>query len=169
MDNDAGSRDSLIDDIEDGILEEEVLLEDVRAAYKSGVLNDVCIICSDGIKVSSNRNFLAIRVPFFEKMFFGSFQNTVQDEVEFNSCDSQTFTYILHYIWNGALVLKQLTFSTLLSIMETSRLLCIDSLWRVIERHIVVRINGCKVSKCECFDALEFAAVNKFDKLLEFC
>ena len=128
MDDDAESRSSLIDNIEDGILEEEVLLEDVRAAYKSGVLNDICIICSDGIKVSSNRNFLAIRVPFFEKMFFGSFQNTVQDEVEFNSCDSRTFTYILNYIWNGGLVLKHLTFSALLTVMETSRLLCIDSL-----------------------------------------
>jgi len=167
MGDDAELRTSLIYDSEDGILEEEVLLEDVKAAYKSGVLNDICIICSDGIKISSNRNFLAIRVPFFEKMFFGSFQNTAQDEVEFNSCDSQTFTYILNYIWNGALVLKHLTFSTLLSLMETSRLLCIDSLWRGIERHIVVRINRCKVSTCECFDALEFAAVNKFDTLLK--
>ena len=33
MDNDAESRLSQIDDIGDGILEEEVLLEDVRAAY----------------------------------------------------------------------------------------------------------------------------------------
>jgi len=167
MDGDTESRALQINNIEDGILEKEILLEDVRAAYKSEVLNDILIICSDGIKVSSNRNFLAIRVPFFEKMFFGSFQNAVQDEVEFNSCDSRTFNYILNYIWYGALELKHLNFLTLQSIMETSRLLCIDSLWKGVERHISHRIFGGKVSICECFDALEFAAVNKFDKLLE--
>ena len=106
---DAESRRSQIDDIEDGIFEEEILLENIRAAYKSGALNDVRIICSDGIQVSSNRSFLAIRVPFFEKMFFGSFQNTVQDEVEFKSCDSRTFSIILNYIWKGFLVLKHLS------------------------------------------------------------
>merc|ERR1712098_964646 len=51
--------------------------------------------------------------------------------------------------------------------METSRLLCIDSLWSGIERHIVHRISKCKVSTSECCDALEFAAVNKIETLLE--
>jgi len=163
---DAESRRSQIDDIEDGIFEEEILLENIIAAYISGALNDVRIICSDGIQVPSNRNFLAIRVPFFSKMFFGSFQSTVQDEVEFKSCDSETFTFILNYIWKGSLVLKHLPFSTLLNIMETSRFLCIDSLSRGIESHLIRRILGGKVLLCECLDALEFAASNNFDKLL---
>jgi len=125
------------------------------------------MICSDGIQVSSNRNFLAIRVPYFAKMFFGSSQSSVQDELEFKACDSQTFTFILNYIWKGTLVLKHLPFSTLLSIMETSRLLCLDSLWKGIESHLVIRILESKVLLCECFDALEFAALNNFDKLLK--
>lgn len=164
---DAVSGRSQIEDIEDGIVGEEVLLENISDAFKNGALNDVRIICSDGIQVSSNRSFLAIRVPFFEKMFFGSFHNTVQDEVEFKSCDSRTFTIILNYIWKGFLVLKHLSFSTLLDIMETSRLLCVDSLSKGIESHLVLRIEERKVSVCECFDALEFAASNKFDKLLK--
>ena len=41
MDGDTESRAMQVNNIEDGILEEEILLGDVRAAYKSGVLNDI--------------------------------------------------------------------------------------------------------------------------------
>lgn len=162
-----GSKALLLEDLDDENKEEKSILKDIKDAFDSGVHHDIRIVCSDGVAVTSSKYFLAIRVPFFEEMFFGGFQNNDQDVVDLKSCDSQTLTYVLEYVWKGTLELKHLTISTLLNIMETSRLLCIDSLLKGIESHLVHRINGGEVDISECFGLLEFAASNKFDMVLE--
>merc|ERR1712142_697533 len=50
---------------------------------------------------------------------------------------------------------------------ETSRLLCLDSLVSEVESNLIFRINGSRADICECLDALDFAAANKFEKLLQ--
>jgi len=153
--------------IEDGISEEKNILEDIRCVYESGMVNDIIIKCSDGIKLASNKSILAIRVPFFAKMFFGSFRNTIQDEVDLKSCESQTLNHILDFIWKGSLDLKSLSLCTLLNILETSRMLCLDSLFSGVERHLILRIDNGNVEVCDYLDALDFAVSNKFDSLLQ--
>jgi len=148
------------------IVTDRNMKKDIQDAYKSGAFNDVSIVCSDGEQVATNKSFLAMRVPFFEKMFFGCFREAAQEKVEFKSCDSKTFTYILEYIWKGVLKLKPLTLYTLLGIMETSRLLCLNSLFNNVECILKFRIDRGKADICECLDALDFAAANKHDTLL---
>lgn len=154
--------------IEKGIAESSSILKDLKGAYESGVYNDIRFKCSDGIEVASIKSFLSIRVPFFAKMFYGSLQNTIQDEVDFNSCDSQTLKYILDYVWKGGLEMMPLSINTLLNILETSRMLCLDTLMNGVENHVIHRIEqSINVDICEWLEALDFAVSYKFDVLFK--
>merc|ERR1719481_2062633 len=46
-------------------------------------------------------------------------------------------------------------------------MLCLDSLFSGVERHLILRIDDCNVEVCECLDILDFAVSNKFDTLLQ--
>jgi len=157
----------MIVNVEKRLSDEKSIMEDILNVYETGMFHDISFNCSDDIEVSSNKSFLSMRVPYFANMFFGSFQKTIKDKVDFKSCDSQTFTYILDFIWKGVLELEPVPCNTLMNIMETARMLCLDPLWRGVERHLMLRINRHNVDVCECLDILEFSVSYKFDSLLE--
>ena len=91
------------------------MMDDLLKAFEGGLDDNITLICSDGVRVSSNKSVLAIRSPFFASMFLGGFQNTVGEELEFNSCDSVIMKLVLKYLWSGEVTLTDL---------QTAKLLC---------------------------------------------
>ena len=47
------------------------MMDDLMKAFEGGLDDNITLICSDGVRVSSNKSVLAIRSPFFASMFLG--------------------------------------------------------------------------------------------------
>jgi len=142
------------------------LIKDLGSAYEQGLVNDVTFTFPDGGKLCANKTLLAVRSDFFASMFFGGFKDTYESEIEFKSCNSEIFKQILDYLWSGNIDLKTLSLPVLLNLMETSRLLCLDTLYTGIENFIILKIDGSNFNHDEWLEALDFAVLNKFDNLL---
>jgi len=140
------------------------LLHDLSSAYERGLVNDVTIICNDGVKLSSNKSLLSVRSPFFHSMIFGGFKNTVEEEIEFKSSDSEVLKHILDYIWLGSMNLKSLDTKVLLGILECSRMLCLDALVNGVEDYLIHNIS--LFNHDDLLESLDFAIMHKFDALL---
>merc|ERR1712142_276342 len=61
---------------------------------------------------------------------------------------------------------RSLTLQVLLNLMETSRMMCLDTLYKSIENFIVSKIDDFSFNHEELLEALDFAILNKFDNLL---
>jgi len=142
------------------------LLHDLSSAHVRGLVNDVTFICNDGVKLSSNKSLLSVRSPFFNSMMFGGFKNTVEEEIEFKSSNSEVLKHILDYIWLGSMNLKSLEIKVLLGILECSRMLCLDTLVKGVENYLIHNIKLFKFNHDELLETLDFAITHKFDALL---
>merc|ERR1712142_564183 len=143
------------------------LLTDLLNAHQNGLVNDVTFICNDGVKLSSNKSMLSVRSPFFYTMFFGGFKNTVEEEIEFKSCDSEVMKNVLDYVWSGIIDLESLCVEVILKLLETSRMLCLDTLVKGIGDYLIHNINTSKFSHDELLESLDFAMHNQFDALAQ--
>jgi len=141
------------------------LIKDLGSAYEQGLVNDITFTFPDGGKLCANKTLLAVRSDFFASMFFGGFKDMYESEIEFKSCNSEVFKQILDYLWIGNIDLKTLSLQVLLNLMETSRLLCLDTLYTGIENFIILKIDGSSFNHDEWLEALDFAVLNKFDNL----
>merc|ERR1712142_77721 len=129
--------------------------------------NDVVFVCADGVKLSSNKSLLSVRSAFFATMFFGGFKNTVKEEVEFRSCNSEVLQHVLDYVWNGTIDLRSLSVEVLLNLMDISRMICLDLLCDGIEDFLICKfINNFSCEDDDLLAILEFAILNNFDNLV---
>ena len=141
------------------------LLKDLSRASKEGLDDDLTLICSDGVRISANKSILAIRSPFFASMLLGGFQDSIGDELEFNSCDSVVLKLVLDYIWNGEVYFSNLPTVKLLEVMETSRFLCLNSLSDGVEGYISKIVDEGNVSRADSLVLLNFVTFHKFEHL----
>jgi len=150
--------------VRNGLLDDkENLLSDVSEAFKNGLYNDITFNMSDEVRISSNKFVLASRVPFFSTMLFGGLADNLSSNlVPLKCCDSTIFNQILKFVFEGEISFSDLNMQSLLDLLETARLFCIDSLVDGIVDYLNYLLECWKVDFKDCLVALDFTINHKF-------
>jgi len=151
--------------IEEGILvKKEELLSDLSKVYREGFYHDITIVFPDNVRVSTNRFMLVCRIPYFATLLSSDFTDKSSD-LSLGVCSSDIFKKILDFVWEGKLQLSDMNLSTILSLLETSRFLCIDLLVDGIGEYIAHQFNSKKVDFVSTLYALDFSISHEFQKI----
>jgi len=154
--------------VKEGIFDaRESVLEDLTTAHREGLFDDITLTLSDGVKLSTNRFMLACRSPFFATMLYGGLQDSSSDKIEITACDSGIMGRVLDFMWVGRVTLSDMDIPELLDLLETSRLMCLDSLTLGVNNFLKELISFKKIEFEDCLDALDFATFHKFENLTE--
>ena len=158
----------MVTELKNGVfVDRDKFLEDLSKAHREGLFNNVTFTLSDGVEISTNKFMLACRSPFFATMLFCELKEGSSDKIELKCCDSKIMGKVLDFIWEGKADLSEMDVQSLLDILETSRMMCLDSLNKGVEHYLEDLINSKKVEFEDCLAALDFAIAHKFENLSE--
>ena len=123
--------------LKDGIFDaKENILEDLPVVHRDGLFMDITSTMSDNVPIDTNKFMLACRSPFFVTMLFGGHKTEIGDNVALDFCDSTIMKKVLDFIWNGTVQLADMDIQSLLDLLETSRMMCLDSLNKGVEEYL---------------------------------
>ena len=123
--------------IEEGIfVDKNNILEDLAVAQKDEGFSDITLTMSDNIEISTNKFMLGCRSPFFASMLFGGLKNEVGNKVKLQCCDSKTMGRVMDFIWCGTVKFSDMDIQSLLDLLETSRMMCLDSLHKGLNDYL---------------------------------
>ena len=143
------------------------ILEDLAVAHRDGGFSDITFTMSDNIEISTNKFMLGCRSPFFASMLFGGLKNKIADKVRLQCCDSETMRKVLEFIWCGTVKFSDMDTQSLLNLLETSRMMCLDSLHQGVNDYLENLVTTKKVDMDDCLVAFDFAISHKFESLSE--
>jgi len=147
--------------VKDGyFVDKESLLSDVSKAHQDSLYSDITITLSDNVSMSTSRFMLACRVPYFATLLFGGM--AAESSVSLKCCDSIVFKQIMNYALEGQVSFLGLSIQSLMSLLETSRFLCIDLLADGIVDHLKLLLQDETISFPDCLEALDFTVSHKF-------
>jgi len=152
--------------IRDGALEDkENLINDVAKAFDGGLYNDVSLVSSDNVIVSTNKFMLACRVPYFSSMLFGGFvESSSGHSVSLKCCDSYVFKQILKFVFKGSISFSGMTLQSLLNLLEISRFFCVEALRDGIIDYFQCLLEERKIDFKDCLVAFKFSNSHKFTR-----
>ena len=152
---DSGSWRKMAGQLKDGTFDdEEKILEDLTVVYRDGLFNDITLTLSDNVHIDTNKFMLACRSPFFATMLFGGHKNTIGHNVTLDCCDSKIMKKVLDFIWNGAVELADMDIRSLLDLLETSRMMCLDSLNKGVEEYLESLVPEKNIDADDCLSSL---------------
>merc|ERR1719500_695587 len=70
---------------------------------------------------------LVCRIPYFATLLTSDFTDKSSD-ISLNLCSSDIFKKILNFVWEGEILLSDMSLSSVLNLLEAARFLCIDLL-----------------------------------------
>ena len=146
---------------------QEELLADISNCFKDSLYTDITLIMSDGVRIKASKFILACRCPFFATMLFGFMKESDCKEIELSSCDSKTMGIILSFIYKGSVKLSNLSIQTLLDLLETSRLMCLDLLVEGVQLHIKTRFYDLASSLGDVLLVYDWCVGHKFEDFSE--
>ena len=154
--------------LKDGIFDDkENILEDLTVVHRDGLFKDITLIMSDNVHIDTNKFMLAARSPFFATMLFGGHRNKIGDNVPLDCCDSKIIRKVLDFIWNGTVTLADMDIQSLLDLLETSRMMCLDSLNKGVEEYLENLVTAKKIDAEDCLVAFDFVISHNFERLSE--
>ena len=154
--------------LKDGTFDDaEKILEDLTVVYRDGLFNDITLTMSDNVHIDTNKFMLACRSPFFATMLFGGHKNTIGHNVTLDCCDSKIMKKVLDFIWNGAVELADMDIRSLLDLLETSRMMCLDSLNKGVEEYLESLVAEKNIDSDDCLVAFDFVISHRFESLSE--
>jgi len=139
-------------------------MQDISNAYQSSKFTDISFVLSDGLEIETNRFMLAWRSDYFASMFFGGLKEATSEKVTLQ-CNSQTFRLILDYIWEGEVDFSQLKVQSLVDLLESARMMCLDKLVGGIGEYMKYHLEYGKVELGELLLLLDFCVSNKFEEI----
>merc|ERR1719369_739111 len=111
---------------------------------------------------------LACRVPFFSTMLYGRLPDKLaSDPVPLDCCDSVIFKHILKFVFQGEIYFNEMDMQTLLDLLETSRLFCLEFLVEGVVNYLKCILDAKNLDFKDCLVALQFTNVHKFPEATE--
>ena len=144
------------------------LLEDLSKTYKGGLFTDITFTMSDGVEISTNKFMLSCRSPFFATMLFSGLKEGLSDKIDLKCCNSKIMRLVLDFVWEGQVTLSEMDIQSMLDLLETSRMMCLDSLTKGIKDYLNNKIISKKVELNDCLDALDFSVSHKFEDVSDW-
>ena len=145
-------------------LAKDQLLADISRCFQDDLYTDMTLIMSDGVSIKTSKFLLSCRCPFFATMFFGSMIESKGKEIKLNCCDSTTMNIILTYLYKGFVKLSSLSIESLLDVLETSRLLCLDLLVEGVQLHLQTMFYDGTCSIGDVLLVYDWCVGNKFEE-----
>jgi len=154
--------------LKDGVFDaKESILEDLTVVHRDSLFVDITLTMSDNVRLDTNKFMLACRSPFFATMLFGGHKNKIGDNVAVDCCDSTIMKKVLDFIWNGTVHLADMDVQSLLDLLETSRMMCLDSLNKGVEEYLEILVAEKKIDFDDCLVAFDFVISHRFEALAE--
>merc|ERR1719318_667036 len=107
---------------------------------------------------------LACRIPYFATLLSSNLTDHSSD-LSLSVCSSDIFKKVLDFVWEGEVLLSDLSLSTLLDLLEAARFFCIDLLVDGVEKHIKHQVQSKKVDFSSSLVALEFSTSHNFPEI----
>merc|ERR1719318_473543 len=109
---------------------------------------------------------LVCRIPYFTTLLTSDFAFTDKSsELSLDVCSSDIFKRILNFVWEGEILLSDMSLSSVFNLLETARFLCIDILVDGILEFIKQQVQSKNIDFGSSLDALEFSISHKFPKM----
>merc|ERR1719318_589633 len=107
---------------------------------------------------------LACRIPYFATLLSSNLTDLSSD-LSLSVCSSDIFKKVLDFVWEGEILLSDLSLSELLDLLEAARFFCIDLLVDGVEKYIKHQVQSGKVDCASSLVALEFSISHKFPEI----
>ena len=75
---------------------------------------------------------------------------------------------VIHFTWEGQVTLSEMDIQSILDLLETSRMMCLDSLTKGVKDYLNNKIISKKVELNDCFNALDFSVSHKLEDVSEW-
>jgi len=147
------------------LVKKEEVLNDLSKVYREGLYCDINIVFTyDNSRMSTNKFMLACRIPYFATLLSSNLTDHSSD-LSLSVCSSDIFKKVLDFVWEGEVLLSDLSLSTLLDLLEAARFFCIDLLVDGVEKHIKHQVQSKKVDFSSSLVALEFSTSHNFPEI----
>merc|ERR1719318_1975229 len=108
---------------------------------------------------------LACRIPYFATLLSSNLTDHSSD-LSLSVCSSDIFKKILDFVWEGEVLLSDMSISTLLDLLEAARFFCIDLLVDGVEKHVKHQVQSEQVDFASTLVALEFSISHNFPEIV---
>lgn len=116
---------------------QSTLLQDLSQFINNKLFSDVLLIVgNEKIEIPGHKVFL-VRASFFKGMFENEMQEKIKSIVPLPDVKSETFLYILQYLYTDKIQMRELTFEKWIEIYDLADHFGIDRLQKICENHLI--------------------------------